>query len=48
MSFEELLTSANALQKSMEEAVATTKLPSDIDQEAVDVLLLAMLREGVP
>jgi len=44
MSFDGLLAMATTLQKSMEQAALTTKLPLDVDYERVDALLTATLR----
>ena len=46
MSFDELLVAATNLQKLMEKAATTTSLPADVDRDAVDDLLLALVREG--
>lgn len=45
MSYYELLEAATALQESIKNAAATTRLPADIDRDEVDSILLAILQE---
>lgn len=45
VSFEELLRSVTTLQEAMESAAARTRLPADVDPEAVDALLLSLVGE---
>ncbi len=46
LSFDALLVAATALEQLMTRAAATTTLPDDVEHEAVDALLVAMLTEG--
>lgn len=48
LSFDELLAAATALQESMKMASAATKLPVDVDHDAVDALLAEMLVGSSP
>lgn len=43
LSFDELLSTANSLQKSIEQAIAACSLPVDVDYEWVDALLAGVL-----
>jgi len=39
LSFDELLSAANALQQSMQQGVEASRLPNDVDHDWVDTLL---------
>ena len=44
-SYEELLTTAAQLTKAMESALATTKLPDDVDRASIDALTFRLMAE---
>lgn len=46
LSFDELLATAVTLQQSMQQALATTALPADVDHERIDALLAGVLGIG--